>query len=210
MGPHLVGAFETMIKAAKQAVSNILGNATNEDEDEELHTVFRGAESLLNARPLTYQSADIKDIMPLTPNHFFFGQVGGEFDAESVKAKDYHPKKHWRWVQELVRHFWKQWIEEWLPSISTRGKWNKMQRDLKEGDIVLVISPDAPWGKWPLGRVLKVFPGLDGHARVVKVGAKKYTRPISKLSPLKINEVNQYIKEGEYGQKNIKIITRTF
>ena len=49
LGPHLGGAFETMIKAAKRAVSNILGNA--DITDEELHTTFTGAESLLNARP---------------------------------------------------------------------------------------------------------------------------------------------------------------
>ena len=55
-----------------------------------------GAESLLNAGRLTYQSSDSKDIMPLTPNHFLFGQVGGEFAPESVKAEDYHPKKRWR------------------------------------------------------------------------------------------------------------------
>ena len=34
-------------------------------------SVVTGAESLLNSRPLTYQSANIKDDVPLTPNHFF-------------------------------------------------------------------------------------------------------------------------------------------
>ena len=47
LGPYLGGAFETMIKAAKRAVSNIPGNA--DITDEELHTTFTGAESLLNA-----------------------------------------------------------------------------------------------------------------------------------------------------------------
>ena len=160
-----------MIKAAKQVVSNILGNANITDE--ELHTAFTRAESLLNARPLTYQSADIKDIMLLTPNYFLFGQAGRESAPESVKAEDYHPKKRWRQVQELVQHFCKWRIQEWLPLLSPRRKQNKEQRDLKEGNIVLVISPDTPQGKWSLGTVLRVFPGPDGHFRVVqvKVGA---------------------------------------
>ena len=47
-----------------------------------------------------------------------------------------------------------------------------------------------PRGKWPLERVLRVFPGSDGHVRVVKlkVGEKEYTRSISKLSSLEIDE----------------------
>ena len=105
-----------------------------------------------------------------------------------------------------MQHFWKQWIQEWLPSLSPTRKWNKEQRDLKEGNIVLVESPDTPQGKWQLGRALRVFSGPDGHVRVVKVkiGAKEYTRPVSKLDPLEFGE-HQYIKEGENVQKNIKI-----
>ena len=71
-----------MIKGAKRAVYAILGNANITDE--ELMTAFTGAEALLNSRPLTYYSANPQDEVPLTPNHFLFGQVGGEFAPESV------------------------------------------------------------------------------------------------------------------------------
>ena len=40
---------------------------------------------------------------------------------------------------------------------------------MKEDDIVLVISPDMPRGHWPLGRIIKVYSGKDGHVRVVEV-----------------------------------------
>ena len=75
---HLIlggGVFETMIKAAKRAIIAILGNA--DVIDEQLMTAFTGAESLINLRPLTYQSANLDDTTPLTPNHFLQGQVGG-------------------------------------------------------------------------------------------------------------------------------------
>lgn len=36
--------------------------------DEELITVIAGAEGLLSSRPLTYQTANVKDVLP--PNHF--------------------------------------------------------------------------------------------------------------------------------------------
>ena len=96
MGSHLGDVFETIIKTAKQPVSNILGNA--DVTDKELYTASTSAESLLNACPLTYQSADIKDIMLPTPHHFLFGQVSGEVALESVD----HPRKCWRRIEELV------------------------------------------------------------------------------------------------------------
>ena len=111
--PHLGDVFKTTTKAAKKAIGIILGNA--DILDKELHTAFTDAESLLNACPLIYQSADIKDILPLTPNDFLFEQVGGELAPESVDTEDYYPKKHWKRVQESVRNFWKRWIQEWLP-----------------------------------------------------------------------------------------------
>eukprot|EP00795_Rhopilema_esculentum_P017422 gene17422-9025_t len=133
---------------------------------------------------------------------------------EKVDTEDYHPSRRWRRVQELVRHFWKRWMKEWLPSLSPRRKWNKEQGDLKVNDVVLIISPDTPRGNWPLGRVVKVFPGSDGHVRVVqvKVGAKEIKRPISRLCPLEFSSgqwclMTVFIKEGENGQKKT---TRNF
>ena len=72
---HFGGVHETMIKAAKRAVNAVLGNA--DVTDEELVTAYTGAEALLNSRPLTYQSANPEDDIPLTPNHFLIGQIGG-------------------------------------------------------------------------------------------------------------------------------------
>ena len=60
-----------MVKAAKKAIYAVL--SSSDVTDEELITVVTGAESLLNSRPLTYQSANVKDDVPLTPNHFLYG-----------------------------------------------------------------------------------------------------------------------------------------
>jgi hypothetical protein len=182
--PHFGGVFETMVKSAKKAIYAILGTA--DITDEELLSAFTGAEALINSRPLTYQSANLKDNIPLTPNHFLVGQVGGKFAPESVDETDFNPRKRWRRVQELVRHFWHRWLKEWLPTLNRRKKWQQLRKDIKEGDTVLVISPDSPRGHWPLGRIVSVHPGKDGHIRVVEVriGETVLTRPISKICPL--------------------------
>jgi len=52
-----------------KAISPLFADrVTNADvNDEELMTTFCGAEALINSRPLTYQSASVKDNIPLTP-----------------------------------------------------------------------------------------------------------------------------------------------
>ena len=71
--PHFGGVFKIMIKSAK--------------------TSFCGAEALINSRPLTYQSANVRDNVPLTPNHFLHGQMGGQFAPEVVDEVGYDPKR---------------------------------------------------------------------------------------------------------------------
>ena len=70
--------------------------------------------------------------------------------------------------------------------LNTRPKWTDVVKDLKNGDIVLVLGPNLPRGKWPLVRIVDTYPGKDGHSRVVRVqsGDKTVVRPIHKLVPL--------------------------
>ena len=77
-------------------------------------------------------------------------------------------------------------MQEWLPSLSPRKKWTKCKRDLRIGNVVLIVSTDTPRGQWPLGRITNTHPGSDGHVRVVDVlvGDKEMRRPITKVCPL--------------------------
>ena len=89
-------------------------------------------------------------------------------------------------MQQLISQFWKRWRKEFLPSLNVRSKWFHLQRNLKVGDVVLVVDPNAKRGDWPLGRVAQVYPAKDGLVRVVevKVGKSFYKRPIHRLCPL--------------------------
>ena len=146
-------------------------------------TAIIGAEALINSRPLIYQSADPSDDAPLTPNHFLHGQVGGQFAPTSVDETDFNPRKRWRRIQELVRHFWNRWLREWLPRLSARTKWSQPGRDFKVGDVMLVITAGTTRGNWPLGRILETYPGKDGRVRVAKiqVGPGTFTSSVTKL-----------------------------
>ena len=154
--PHFGGVYETMIKAIKKAISAIQQNA--DTNDEELLTAFTGAESLINSRPLTYQTANPHDTAPLTSNHFLIGQIGGQFASEVDVETSYNPQKRWRRIQELTAHFWNRWMQEWVPSLSSRKKWYKSQKNLQVGEIVMLITTESPHAHWPLGKVVEVYP----------------------------------------------------
>ena len=179
--PHFGGAHESMVKSAKRAIYAMLNNA--DINDEELLTAITGAEGLINSRPITYQTSNPADDTVLTPNHFLHGQIGGQFAPEAVDDTAFDIKKRWRFVQEIVKHFWHRWLREFLPTLSGRKKWHKEKRDIRVGDVVLVIDADKPRGEWSLGRIVQVYTGSDSHVRVtdVRVGQTIYRRPVSRL-----------------------------
>ena len=93
-------------------------------------------------------------------------------------------------MQELVRHFWKRWLREWLPSLVRRPRWNTIRDNIKVDDVVSVIDANLPRGQWSIGRIEEVYAGADGHVRSVKVKSKgsSYVRPIVKVCPMELSE----------------------
>jgi hypothetical protein len=71
-----------------------------------------------------------------------------------------------------------------MTTLQERSKWQLQQRNLKVGDlVVLVVDDDKVRGHWPMGLVTQVFPGDDGCVRVVEIkrGDHLLKRPIDKL-----------------------------
>ncbi|XP_060568260.1 uncharacterized protein LOC132726871 [Ruditapes philippinarum] len=157
LAPHFGGVHESMVKSAKRAIYAVLNSA--DITDEELLTAITGAEGLINSRPISYQTSHPKDDTVLTPNHFIHGQIGGQFTPEAVDSTVFNVKKRWRYVQEIVKHFWHRWLREFIPTLSNRKKWHQETRDLKVNDVVLVIDADKSRGEWSLGRIVALHPG---------------------------------------------------
>ena len=69
------------------------------------------------------------------------------------------------------------------PNWQSRSKWFKDRRNLKVGDIVLIIDPSVQRSQWSMALVDQVYEGDDGLVRSVRVKTKLglYDRPITKL-----------------------------
>ena len=96
---------------------------------------------------------------------------------------DVYAKRWWRQVQYLASVFWKRWVRKYLPALQARQKWIRSKADLGKGDIVLVAEANIPRGQWPLGRVVDINMGRDGHvrSRVIRMRTLQIVRLITKL-----------------------------
>lgn len=180
--PHMGGAWERMVGSVKRAFRVISSGQVLTDEV--LLTLFTEVESMLNGRPLTYVSTDPHDMEPLTPNHFLLGCASPNVPPGVFRDKEVNSRRRWRQAQVLAGQFWKRWRQEYLPTLLQRQKWRGENRNMRVGDVVLMMDDNAPRGFWPLAKVIKVFEGADGRVRSVelKTGAgHEYHRPVTKV-----------------------------
>ena len=182
-GPDFGGVWERLIQTAKKTLLIILGSKRLSLDV--FQTILAESEANLNPRPLT-NVADLPDNeMPLTPNHFLISRPfnslpPGKFDSQTPASF-----RTWRNLQQMMNHFWKRLVKEYLPTLLKRSKWNENnQSPLKGNDVVWILKDMTPRGIWPLGRVLEVYPGRDGQHRVVKVKTAygTFVRPVSALA----------------------------
>jgi hypothetical protein len=105
----------------------------------------------------------------LTPNHLLLGLACPNLPPDVFTERDLSAKQKWRVAQALADQFWRLWIEEVIPNLNERAKWQQQQPNLEVGDIVVIIDSSSPRGVWPTGRVMKIFPGPDGVVRSVSL-----------------------------------------
>ena len=186
--PHFGGVWERLVQSAKRALRATLTNRTVTDEI--LVTAAAEAENAINSRPLTYVSVDPEDPEPLTPNHFLIGTSNPTRPLDHPEMRDPPLRKRLVYSQMLADLFWRRWMDEYVPFLIERRKWLKDRRNVKEGDIVLVVDRNTPRGEWPVGRILRPNPSPDGRVRtaLVKTRSGEYLRPVAKLCLLEETE----------------------
>ncbi|XP_028404109.1 uncharacterized protein LOC114526789 [Dendronephthya gigantea] len=131
---------------------------------------------------------DTEEPIPLTPSTLLTLKrqpvlaPPGKFVAEDVYAR-----KRWRRVQYLAEQIWVRWKLEYLQNLQRKKKWIDEQRDLVDGDVVLMKDNNELRNAWPMGIVREAIKSADGKVRKAKVelfreGEKRiFLRPIGEL-----------------------------
>lgn len=182
------GAWERLVQSVKKAMLDAY--AEGKLDDEGLQTLVVEAESIVNTRPLTYLPLDSAESEALTPNHFLLGSSNGATHCSRVTShsQSRHPKDLYEQIQLKLDRFWQRWIVEYLPVIRRQTKWFEEVRQLRDGDLVLIVNEGERYG-WVRGRVKQTIPGVDGRVRqaVVQTSGGVLRRPVAKLALLDVD-----------------------
>jgi hypothetical protein len=151
------------------------------------NTILSQIEACLNSRPLVYTNSPDEDgIEILTPGHFFIGQSLCSLPDPSSCYRSFSLLKSWNLRQNLVHHFWKWWLSEYLMSLNKINQWHRQSRNFLINDIVLIKEGNLVPTHWPLARIIETHPGSDGLVGAVTIRTTNgvYKRPISKIALL--------------------------
>lgn len=187
-GSHFGGCFEIVVKAFKRAFYAIYHRA--DLTFSEFRTAVAEVESLLNSRPLMESKTD--DVPVLTPAHFLVGLVGGHSLCPPLEKK-LTIYERFKYLNTTLDHFWKRFMNEFLPELHPRRKWRQEKKELSIGDLVVLIDDQLPRGLWKFVVIQDVSRGQDGRLRQVFVRTSDGSilkRPVSKLLPLDFESLN--------------------
>ena len=86
-------------------------------------------------------------------------------------------------TQALLEIFWRCFLKEYVPSLTVRTKWNKLHRNFKANDLVLIQTENTPRAFWPLARIIEMYVSNDGNVPSVRLKLPNSTviHPSNKL-----------------------------
>jgi len=201
--PHWGGVYERLIGLTKTSLKKVLGRSLVTLQ--ELYTLIKEIQAILNDRPLTTLNSDINDLQPLTPSHLLFGFHITALPHPSLDTAEYDPtfgdahaisRAHQRRTL-LYTHFKQRFQKEYLSLLREihshqMKKSHAAENAVQVGDVVLIADNDAPRHQWELGVVEKLLTGSDHLCRAVALRTSKghTTRSLVKLYPVELNIVD--------------------
>lgn len=158
--PHFGGIWEAAVRSFKHHLYRISKDTLFTFE--QFNTLIIEIEAVLNYRPLTPLSSEPDDLNVLTPSHFLIEGL-----LSSIPEVDFtdtpNRLSQWQHIQKIKRDFWNQWNKEYLTELSQRTKWKSNKGPtIQIGDLVILREEKTPPLYWPIGRIIKAYPGHDG------------------------------------------------
>ncbi|XP_062579354.1 uncharacterized protein LOC134241304 [Saccostrea cucullata] len=157
---HMGGVWERMIGIARRILDSMLLKETKKNLTHDvLNTLMAEVTAIINSRPIVPVSTDPSQPSVLSPYTLLTQKT--ELDVgpfEPFDTKDMY-KSHWKCIQILADQFWRKWRSQYLQLLQSRRKWVDSRNNLTEGDVVLLKDQDSVRNEWPMGIVVRVFPG---------------------------------------------------
>ena len=144
--------------------------------DESLRTLLVEVEAIVNSRPLTTELLnDVNSLIPLSPMNLLTMKSKVVMPPPGVfTAPDVYSQKYWRRVQHISNKFWSRWRKEFLATLQDRQKWLSSKCNAAIGDVVLLKEAYVERNRWPMGKIIEIYPDKDGFVRSAKVKLGSY------------------------------------
>ncbi|CAM1294859.1 Uncharacterised protein r2_g406 [Pycnogonum litorale] len=203
LAPWMGGFYERLVGVVKRSLRKVIGPTLLDIQ--QLQTVVKEVEAIVNSRPLTYVGEDI-DGKILTPADFLTSnlKVGTPvLNTEDDADPEYIPPgissadkliNLWKRSQNILENFWAVWKNQYLTSLRESYKTDiKQSRNTSKfnpniGDIVL-IKGNQSRGSWKLGKICELIKSKDQKVRSTRVllpNKKVINRPVKLLFPLEL------------------------
>ncbi|XP_075221651.1 uncharacterized protein LOC142324666 [Lycorma delicatula] len=98
------------------------------------------------------------DPEPLTPGHFLIGSPLTSFPDPDFSEIPENRLGRWQLLQKFIQVIWKRWSKDYMQQ---RNKWRFPNRNLCEGNLVLVCDDNTSPLFWKSGIVTHAFMGSD-------------------------------------------------
>ena len=103
---------------------------------EELRTVPKQIEAVVNSRPSSRFPHGPNDWMPFTPPQFL---INGSFLSSASEPK-VALNTRFRLLQEIQKDFWTAWTRAYLITVQVRKMWPSKGFEINVGDFVLIAE----------------------------------------------------------------------
>uniref|UniRef100_A0A8D8VU26 Integrase catalytic domain-containing protein n=1 Tax=Cacopsylla melanoneura TaxID=428564 RepID=A0A8D8VU26_9HEMI len=214
LSPWQGGFYERLVGLVKHCLRRTIDKSILSNN--QLTTVMKEIECVLNTRPLTVVGVDMEHVLTpsdfLTPISPIVLETPVESDLGTMTATKAALISSWRKSQAAFDQFRAMFTDQYLTSLAERAlKPHKQPRVVSNqtpsvGDIVQVKENSVGRVFWRVGQIIELNPSHDGRTRTARVrlsSGNVLTRSISHLYPLEMAKdtiLNQAIQPSPVGE----------
>lgn len=198
LAPWFGGYYERLVALVKHCLKRTLQKHLLNDS--QINTIIKEIEAILNTRPLTCVDSEMIHILKPADFLTMGNCITTDMTYKETSLEGTTTKvdlvRGWKRGQKILEEFKEIFLNRYLPSL--RERYNNSTKESritshlepKVGQIVQIKGNTKNREDWKVGKIVSLVEGKDKLCRIAKVRAdnKEYTRSISQLYPLEIEE----------------------